>query len=260
MEELKRSTGMSCVFCCAPAGTAHDPKCRELTNPTKEVSLPQGAALGPFYDNKGVPHEAMPVGEDTGMPLYRPAPIQSAELAVTDAQVAGAVRAFVNAVKGGADMMGAIRRAVEEAHALAAPALAQQASSDHKAAFEAWAAKDGTYDLRPAKVKVLSVGGVPYDGYVRPYLQDRTVYTYQGYLAAMTGRSMHDAPAAQEQASSDAPALPTPSTQPVTESVKPLDLRKTLYALRAERDASDPNIRKYYNAVCDRLDLLISCK
>ena len=50
---------------------------------------------------------------------------------VTEDQVCQAVRAFIAAGKGGADMMGAIRRAVEEAYA-AAPAapVAAPAPSD----------------------------------------------------------------------------------------------------------------------------------
>lgn len=55
----------------------------------------------------------------------------------------------------------------------------------HKEAFEAWAKSNGQYDLRPAKWRVISVGGVPYDGYVRPYLQDRTIHTFEGFAAAM---------------------------------------------------------------------------
>lgn len=67
-----------------------------------------------------------------------------------------------------------------------APSESQAIPTDlSKRLFEAWATKEGTYDLRPAKVKVLSVGGVPYDGYVRPYLQDRTVHTYRGFCAAL---------------------------------------------------------------------------
>ena len=153
------------------------------------------------------------------------APIQSAELSL--------LREALTKIAAIEDQMyGADWEEIEEAReianaALAAPSPAQQASSDHKAAFEAWAAKDGTYDLRPAKVKVLSVGGVPYDGYVRPYLQDRTVYTYQGYLAAMTGRSMHDAPAAQQQA-------------------KPTGLQATAHDLYTDADSNRPD------AICDR--------
>lgn len=78
------------------------------------------------------------------------------------------------------------------ARALASQPPAPQASQDARAAlrqmraaFEAWATRDGTYDLRPAKVKMLSVGGVPYDGYARPYLQDRTVHAYEGFVAAL---------------------------------------------------------------------------
>lgn len=55
--------------------------------------------------------------------------------------------------------------------------------------FEEWATKDGSYDLRPAKWKVISVSGVPYEGYVRPYLQDRTVYAYEGFVAALQERA-----------------------------------------------------------------------
>lgn len=54
-----------------------------------------------------------------------------------------------------------------------------------KARFEAWAAKNGTYDLRPAKVRITMVAGEPYDGYVRPYLQDRTVQAFQGFCGAL---------------------------------------------------------------------------
>lgn len=55
------------------------------------------------------------------------------------------------------------------------------AEQDDKAAFEAWA--KGDYDLRPYNWKVISVSGVPYDGYVRPYKTDRTVYAYEGFIA-----------------------------------------------------------------------------
>lgn len=56
---------------------------------------------------------------------------------------------------------------------------------DTVAAFEAWAIKEGTYDLRLSKWKPISVAGEPYVGYVRRYLQDRTVYTYQGFVAGL---------------------------------------------------------------------------
>lgn len=74
------------------------------------------------------------------------------------------------------------------AAALTAPAVAHaQATPDprdkHKPAFEAWAAAEGTYQLAPAKWRVVSVGGEPYYGYTRPYLQDRTVHTFQGFAA-----------------------------------------------------------------------------
>ena len=62
--------------------------------------------------------------------------------------------------------------------------VAQQVEAveqDDKSAFEAWA--KGEYDLRPYNWKVISVGGVPYDGYVRPYKTDRTVYAFEGFIA-----------------------------------------------------------------------------
>lgn len=86
----------------------------------------------------------------------------------------------------------------------AAPAAGQAGLAkpeDIKAAFESWAAKDGTYDMRPAKWKTISVGGTPYDGYVRPYLQDRTVYAFQGYSAGYAdGLAAAPAAADTEQA------------------------------------------------------------
>lgn len=75
-----------------------------------------------------------------------------------------------------------------QGQAIAQPVATQgerDALNDSRAAFEAWATRDGTYDLRPAKVKMLSVGGVPYDGYARPYLQDRTMHAYEGFVAAL---------------------------------------------------------------------------
>lgn len=60
-----------------------------------------------------------------------------------------------------------------------------------KARFEAWATKNGTYDLRPYGVRMTSVRGEPYDGYVRPYLCDRTVYTFQGFCAALGAPEAH---------------------------------------------------------------------
>lgn len=58
-------------------------------------------------------------------------------------------------------------------------------SEQEREAFAAWATQEGTYDLRPAKWRMLSIGGVPYDGYVRPFLQDRTVYAFEGYVGRL---------------------------------------------------------------------------
>ncbi|MGE5623108.1 MAG: DUF551 domain-containing protein [Bacillota bacterium] len=80
-----------------------------------------------------------------------------------------------------------LRQAKIAESALAALSSAEaHPATDERAAFEAWATKEGTYDLRPAKWKVLSVQGQMYDGHVRPYLQDRTVHTYQGFVAGLT--------------------------------------------------------------------------
>lgn len=79
---------------------------------------------------------------------------------------------------------------IRDSHAVNQPALSPHQApatpdphEQYKPAFEAWAAADGTYHLAPAKWRVVSIGGVPYDGYVRPYLQDRTVHTFQGFMA-----------------------------------------------------------------------------
>lgn len=79
---------------------------------------------------------------------------------------------------------------------LAEGVLRDGVATDAKAMFESWAGEDGTYDLRPYKWTVISVGGVPYDGYRRPYQTDRTVYTYEGFAAGVAAARAVPQPAA----------------------------------------------------------------
>ncbi len=67
---------------------------------------------------------------------------------------------------------------------------------DERAAFEVWAKKDGTYDLRPAKWRPVSHGGVPHNGYIKPYENDRTRHAFEGFCAAIS--AVATAPAARE--------------------------------------------------------------
>lgn len=46
-----------------------------------------------------------------------------------------------------------------------------------------WATADGTYHLAPGKWRMVSNGGVPADDHVRPYKQDRTMHTFEGFMA-----------------------------------------------------------------------------
>lgn len=61
-------------------------------------------------------------------------------------------------------------------------------TKDNRIAFEAWAVKENTYDLSPAKWQIKSFRGVPWDGYQRPYRQERTVYTYEGFCAGLQAK------------------------------------------------------------------------
>lgn len=52
-----------------------------------------------------------------------------------------------------------------------------------KALFEEWATGEGTYHLAPGKWRMISNGGVPVDDKIRPYRQDRTMHTFEGFTA-----------------------------------------------------------------------------
>lgn len=84
---------------------------------------------------------------------------------------------------------------VRDSHAAATLTAAAAAPTpspfdQYKPAFEKWANNDGTYHLAPGKWRMISNGGVPVDDHVRPYRQDRTMHTFEGFVAGLeTGRS-----------------------------------------------------------------------
>ena len=55
----------------------------------------------------------------------------------------------------------------------------------YKPAFEKFAAADGTYHLAPGNWRMVSNGGVPVESHVRPYRQDRTMHTFEGFIAGL---------------------------------------------------------------------------
>lgn len=60
----------------------------------------------------------------------------------------------------------------------------------YKPEFEKWASADGSYHLAPGKWRMVSNGGVPVEDYFRPYRQDRTMHTFEGFIAGLeVGRS-----------------------------------------------------------------------
>lgn len=62
--------------------------------------------------------------------------------------------------------------------------------SAYKPAFEVFAKADGTYHLRPGEWRRVSNGGVPVVDFFRPYKQDRTMHTFEGFMAGFeSGRA-----------------------------------------------------------------------
>lgn len=55
----------------------------------------------------------------------------------------------------------------------------------YKPAFEKWAVADGTYHLASGNWRMVSNGGVPGNDHVRPYRQDRTMHTFEGFIAGL---------------------------------------------------------------------------
>lgn len=73
----------------------------------------------------------------------------------------------------------------------------------YKPAFEKWAVLDGTYHLAPGTWRMVSNGGAPVVDFYRPYKQDRTMHTFEGFMAGLDAASVDLIAALREIAKHD---------------------------------------------------------